>query len=1427
MVKRKLLWLLIAAAFFLSAGCAGSGTELVAEYVDEPSQPEETGDEYEAHELFEGGPGNTVSAASYLDTSDCVNTNIAEDFDGDGIRNVNETATNMWAADYPVIEAGISVPVHMKIEVKVGKNGVVIEHTSSIEDDHVESTKNRSTEEEHRNEINLKTVQFQDSMNESKSKSSTVKRAYEASFSSDSLLGGVSGSMAYSGEDSSSSSSSYGETKTKWADKPFKNNLNKKGWALRGEEASKKSRELRRETRSEDEVKTEVLPNAGKVTASLYIVNESVDMPVRVSNIMCSLMLETGSGELIPMQSFILRNEDYSVFEVDLYGGEEFSPYVIELDGLNTAEIQNAILKGYNPKIYIIDYDLAHVPDSNYRNLLTSPSNNGFSGDNVKIVEENAKGRTAGIKLVGPNLREYYRVSAFDLTDSSGNVIEDDGAVDIRRPSDYYLTAGVSLERALKRLELSGTDIETADIVLDYSDCLSGGRVKKFMARCVVSVNGYDSSLPLSERVAENPFIRDGRKVYVMKPVSEWTEEEIQKAAFWVIFADGRFYSPVAERRILDGTSSSAAGLPEFSYTEIGGNEVSVPVLGGIANTIWPGDHYDIVCLNIGEYLGLMDKFGYNPLQTGEKLAFNTRWTNESLGERPHDPDAESIYLGEAVQGDIITLNVALDRTMHLGPSFGTALREKPGASIYSDFSYILNGQERAVDSAFSPEEAVDMQVSFGLGGSRSDWYDVLAEPVYHSISWDYLTRTVQVRIEVPGSLEGMNPDGAVNLYLRTSPLSCYRECFWPLSWKDIRPFRGSVESIEPESEGLYVVTVTDITGDINLIDPDAGGNMVCITDGNEASYRVESLERQSTGSAVLRVRGLSSHHSEGDSVWAGEPAARESSPRLAISDGFFSSWNSYSNQQGWPEGRWHRLLNLSYDSTLMFKGCTTSGQALNWCGYGNDSYTECNSWADASDAGSFIPLANSSCFAEAGSERYHLVSSPGVVAGEVSLPNLFDIGAVGGLVRAAVSGDKALIAWLKEKDGVYTIQAGITGGIEGALVSNYVDVCSESAEPGNFEIVFNGRQAAVFWMAAAPNDGITVKSRMYHFDSAAGEIYPAGEEMRIVPNTYSASISFAAVSQNNRAYIVWAENHERGTRNAVIRYASIDMETGLIVSNPRQLLSRQQSYFTVPRLYSYGGRSCVVFRQGEYNLSRAVIHCYVLNSSGEPERNYVMFQEDSNFLSEPYIAGSGSSLLVAAYYTGISNRAVARVCRMAGNSVTNPFEISEEPGELSVTAHGGRCFAAWSGTVNSRKIARIREISISSASVAGGIFEVDNRAAGSHLNVSASCNGDRLLLCWDSQDDNSGTKSCGEMFYLSPAGIYSAGAGILETHSRGSILSVRLVAFGKGFIGTGRKAAFEENMLMISPGNSFGPECFLRAPLIERDYTVTAEIFE
>ncbi|TGK77412.1 hypothetical protein EHQ27_03140, partial [Leptospira wolffii] len=175
------------------------------------------------HDIFSLPLGTKVSVQAVGGTIDPTGTTIVNDFDGDGILNSYESNTNVWVADYPDIDTVINPPVTMQIEVLKTDTGSTDQITSEIKYADTEETKNDGSEKIHQNEVNLRTVQFEDTYSSSNGLNlgSSSGQNYGIPVGNAGLNYGTNSSSSWGFNNSTS------KTVTKWADKPFKNNIDK------------------------------------------------------------------------------------------------------------------------------------------------------------------------------------------------------------------------------------------------------------------------------------------------------------------------------------------------------------------------------------------------------------------------------------------------------------------------------------------------------------------------------------------------------------------------------------------------------------------------------------------------------------------------------------------------------------------------------------------------------------------------------------------------------------------------------------------------------------------------------------------------------------------------------------------------------------------------------------------------------------------------------------------------------------------------------------------------------------------------------------------------------------------------------------------------------------------------------------------------
>ncbi|XDD49560.1 LIC12048 family lipoprotein [Leptospira sp. WS92.C1] len=883
-------------------------------------------------DLFRAPLGKPIPSAALSGAIDPVGTTIVNDFDGDGILNANETTSNVWVSDYPVIETVIAPPVTMKIRILKNSNQQSDELVSEINSDDFESTKNEGSEKIHQAELNLRTVQFQDSFSNTASEGGSTGSTIGGGLTASGYGVNYSRSLSNSWEASNSTSS----TTTKWADKPFKNNIDSDSLNRKSTNANNKARKYRSDKSQKINSSSVVDANAGYVRAALYIKNLSVNMPVKLSNILCSLMFENADGDLIPIQSFRLRNDDYSLFEIEVYGGSEFGPYIIELSDLNTVEIEKAIALGYNPKIYIVDYKMTHVADSNYRSALSN-----FSGDNLKIVEENAKSRTSLIKIYGPNIRELFRVTAFDVP-------ANEESCTTKTVSTF--SPGVMLKKALNRIACSGLEITYKDYVFDLSEIAPKLAESKAYVKSIQSVAGVSTYIPCDQQTFTGS---DGisRTACVQKPLSEWTLEDKQRAGVWMIFSKGKYFN--STEYFKDGSN-----VRFFDPQNLN----KAPMLKGIESMIWAGDNYDIVYISLKDLLIKEETFGTNPLETGKEYSMNTAWDLTSMGEHPYYPDTNSLFLGNVGFGEKIELKIKLNRTKYLNPDFGI-----PTISGVSQFFDNFNYNLITTTDRYEIDEVPDFEVSLGFGGTRTDWLHVVRDlssideykPQSCGQTLDFLTQTFTLCIMLPTRHDTVSTAlGLVKLYIRPALNSGYRRTVWPLSYTDARKVRAKL--IAPLVSGATSVTVGSSSGQ-----PEVDDQIYIL--GNTNSYRVTQVSNiAANGTYTITVDTPILYDAPKTTEVYVKGALTEPDIRITLDNNFLTDWNTQNNSNLTSQ-QWTSPINLPLSTTSSIN-CTAQPfhpggclgfhpdyNAINWMGGYNLGVALWNSWTDGGNFETFL----------------------------------------------------------------------------------------------------------------------------------------------------------------------------------------------------------------------------------------------------------------------------------------------------------------------------------------------------------------------------------------------------------------------------------------------------------------------------------------
>ncbi|MBN2160654.1 MAG: hypothetical protein JW807_14795 [Spirochaetes bacterium] len=1458
---------LLAPAIMFSCGKTnflGSGENLSVvklPYFIDPDDLNDPGNTGSFHELFDLAPGTVAPKASYVGGADpLIGTSIIDDFDADGIPNQNETINNIWVADYPVVEATVVPPITMQIEIIDDVTMKTESFSSEISSDDMESNIEQGTEAVHRNEVNTKTVQFQDTFNTSGSASISASMNMAMSANVNVMGSGAGASYSMGSSVSTSLSHAYGETKNKWKDVPFKDNLGRDSKSLKRTEAAKNSRNLRSELRKSVTATTRIKPDAGYIRAALYIRNYSVNMPVKLSNILCSFMLETPAGDLLPVQSFELRKEDYSLFEVELYGDTMFGPYVISLKGLNTAEIKDAIAKGYNPKIFIVKYNMTHVADSNYKTFL----GDRFTGSNLMIIEERAKGRTAGIKLVGPGFRHFFRVAAFSVLDAANEPMNE-GRVEPQPDAVTSFSPGVSLEKALTRISYSGIEIECEDYVLDFTGIgnlqipkdpanpeLGYYDTPRFHVRSVKSINGKKTTLP--GQLVENS---DGTKTFIMKPLGEWSDAEKIKCGLWVIFDQGRYYrhpEDFGKNPLLNGLNVGS----EYTYSDpyiTGGPEVTVPKVQGITGCIWPGDHYDIVYVTMAELLGIPDEvmdnligmddteitlddileqtgeaeiekkeFGYNPIENEEiTLDFNTSWKSEELGERPFIPNVNSQYLGTAIEGDLVELVIQLNKTKYLNPSFGTPIIGG-SSSTYIDFVY--NMLMSTAVYPFDLEEALDFEISFAINGRQGDWMNLVpvrspyTETYWNGLkqtegieySWDYLDQNFVVRFSVPEELPGIGLDGVVDIYLRTAPNSAYRESIWPLRHDQVKQFRGRVVSYSYNIGTNQTTLSTEYSSGQIAVGDDLHVNIdTTLYDVISAAYDDEQKQYQ------IVVAG-DAYAKKGD--WAMvdlSSALADPEMQISIDDDFFAQWNDEVSDLS-PERRPLLTGNSNTEFTpVRSLGYQPDYIVGNWLGNNNFGNPFWNNWADAGTWDTFLNRSFYPFLSTASGYNFNIIP-----LGFESVPyNDYIISTSNtgeqNLPQVVVSGDRALMVWQSGDNGVDDdIRGRFMDVSTGEFFGEDFLVSTTNAYDQQFpKLCISGDKVLIVWQS---NMGTNWDIRGRFLNMSTREF--SGDDIRInAVYLYDQDQPEISVS-GDLALAVWHYN-------TGLRCRLLDMSTEGFASNELILDTTTAGLQCDPEIGVSGDRALVVWQSYDNGADYDIRGRFLTMSAGSFDGNdFLVSTTNTESQTIPKVDISGDSALVVwrSDDNGVDDDIRGRLLNMStGAFVGDDFLVSTSNNGLQILhqvgVSGDRALVVWASDNDLRG----RFMNISTGSFLGSDFLINTTSAYCNNWPQISISGDRALVVWQSYYNTRG-----RLIQMSTESLL--GNDFLVNSSKSTYLGLEISGDRALVVLPSTTSDICGSIIDMSLSGNYlehGLSNFFVSPMIERDYTVRVRMID
>jgi hypothetical protein len=581
---------------------------------------------------------------------------------------------------------------------------------------------------------------------------------------------------------------------------------------------------------------------------------------------------------------------------------------------------------------------MEHVPDSNYRSALLN-----YSGDNLKIVEENAKGRTGLVRIIGPGIREAFRVAAFDTNGVDPDICKGDAGT--------MAAPGISLEKALERISCSGMGVEFEDYVVDMSgDGFPDLAQPRFHIRGVRSVGSFSTTLPCSEQTHTGS---DGvvRTACVQKPLSDWTDAEKLNSGIWVVFADGRYYAHT--EYIRDGGNILTFNTP-------GPGEAEIPMVRGIDSMMWVGDTFDIAFLSYKELEEVQVYYGTNPLETGEIFTADTLWDSSTISADAFDPDANSKYLGTVGFGEEIEIAFRLNETQYLNPNFG-APSAAGGQNVYTDFSY----DPSVVSDRFIMREVADFEISLGFGGERTDWLHITKDldntnaqkPDSCGDTLDYVNQVFYKCIKLPTAHPTVDPAiSVIHVYLRPALSNGYRNAVWPLHHSDVRRFRALAGNAYE-------------TGD-TVIELDSSIGQVIVGDslrfeGDTVPYTVDAVSESQGVYTITLSTGLGQDMPNRTQAYV---LANLTAPvvEFVMDETFLADWNLAAldppDAANWRNAEQADLLTASSHNCsledfnpVLCLGFATDYIAGNWLGNNNFGVPNWNAWADAGDFFGFL----------------------------------------------------------------------------------------------------------------------------------------------------------------------------------------------------------------------------------------------------------------------------------------------------------------------------------------------------------------------------------------------------------------------------------------------------------------------------------------
>jgi len=654
------------------------------------------------HAIFSGNLGVPISrsAMGTIDPDPTGHT-ANNDYDGDGIPNNQEIITDKYIADYPKIVTRVSAPITM--EIRKSSTNISLNHKENFEDTDMKETISNSMENKQYSQLNAKTIPVGKASNSTLSDHSTnygktIENKHgvnvSGSFKIPVLNLGFGAGYKYNNTTTTTKKvsdklqNSSNTEKIIFEDVDYRDNLDRNGVEFKNDTIQNMARRFRQSTIGKEDV--EVGPNAGFVRSNLYIKNLTVNIPVRVYDVKCTLSFRTPSGRYLPVRTFYLKNDDYTDFSEQIYGNEELGPFVIEVDKLNTEEVKNALAKGYTPQVHVVSYKIERIPGSNYHPGV----------DNLRLIEENVKGRTAQIKIVGPNMREIYRVAAFN-ENTNGDIIP---GISLKKALFYILRDRIGdgekweLDRYSKELTNADKNLRWiagskntiehpySNTIINNEDDREGSfkgntwrNFETFIKAYKVTkknANGeLESKIKYTESIKRinnltkyNPYNENDNPEY--DPNKDMNDEKLNQMGYWVILHNGKYFE------------------------------------GDLNDAIWVGERYEIIYVQVKDFNDHFIGHAYTPIQAETRITLDSRWNR--LTNQGHL--ARSINIGKVIADDVIKLEIDIASSRFLfdqansGKEMGDSLKINNQQStqntgyVWHDYNYTFDDGQTPIN---------------------------------------------------------------------------------------------------------------------------------------------------------------------------------------------------------------------------------------------------------------------------------------------------------------------------------------------------------------------------------------------------------------------------------------------------------------------------------------------------------------------------------------------------------------------------------------------------------------------------------------------------------------------------------------------------------------------------------------------------------